>query len=93
MSKSLHKVYEKRHLKTKLFLERMLYSMTYDETFNMKYYIKSVFEVVDSLSCLVKLIPEADIVEIFLCGIPESYDSLIRSLEALPSGGITIRKK
>lgn len=42
----------------------MLYSMKYDETFNMKYDIKNVFEVVDSLSCLVKLIPEADIVEI-----------------------------
>lgn len=51
---------------------------------NMKDYIQNILEVVDQFRRLGKIIPEDNIVVLLLCSLPESYDSLITSLEARP---------
>lgn len=69
--KTLHKVYKQNHLNTKLFLQRKLYSIKYDEALKIRHFIQNVLGVVDQLRDIGKV-------------IPESFDSLITILEARP---------
>lgn len=86
----LQKVHERKHLNTKLFLQRKLFNMKYDESMNMAQYIHNIMEIVDQLRGIGKTVPDDDVIALLLCSLPESFDALITGLEGRPESELTL---
>ena len=82
-------IHQGRGLANVLFLRRRFFSVSMSEGQNMQQHINDVMTMVEKLEAVGASVTEKDIIMTLLCSLPDSYASLIISLESLDDSKLT----
>ena len=74
--------FEQKGLANKLFLRRKLFTMKLEEGESMESHINKIKEIADELESIKSTVTEEDMVLIILGSLPETFSTLITSLES-----------
>lgn len=85
----LQSLHERSSICSKLYLIRKLYSMRFT-TGTMAVHVSAMLEIVNQLRGLGKDLSDEDIVAALLCSLPESYSTLVTTLEGRAESDLTV---
>jgi hypothetical protein len=86
----LEALYEGKGLANRLFLRRRFFTISMEEGETMLGYLNRVKELAGQLEAIDAGLEDEDIVMTLLCGLPDSYNSLITSLESRNTDELTL---
>lgn len=79
---SLEKAFQNSGLSRSLTLKRKLYRTRYEDYSSMGEYVSAVLSLVHQLADIKKVIPDDEVGELLLSGLPDSFESLISRFAA-----------